>query len=107
MAEENLEIDAIKHLLEIEKEASALIDDAKIEAEKRVSKAKSQYNEEFKKEYDSLMQKLESQYNSNCEEINKKYQDEFEGYKESLKHKKLNKDDFFKMLDSLFFEGEE
>ena len=39
MADINMEIDAINHLLEVEKNASALINDAAQEVDRRLSKA--------------------------------------------------------------------
>ena len=52
MAENNTEIDAINHLLEVEKNASALINDAAQEADRRLSEARSKYNSEYKTRYD-------------------------------------------------------
>ena len=48
---ENTEIDAINHLLEVEKNASALINDAAQEADRRLSEARSKYNAEYKTRY--------------------------------------------------------
>ena len=48
---ENTEIDAINHLLEVEKNASALINDAAQEADRRLSDAHSKYNAAYKPHY--------------------------------------------------------
>lgn len=103
MAETNVELDTIKHLLDIEKEAATLIDEAKIEADKRVLRAKTEYNEQYKKEYDALTERLESEYNQNCAQINKKYEDELEDFKKSLADIPLNTQDFNKTLEQIFF----
>ena len=43
MAETTAEIDAINHLLEVEKNASALINDAAMEADRRLAQARAKY----------------------------------------------------------------
>ncbi len=103
MAETNVELDTIKHLLDIEKEAATLIDEAKIEADKRILQAKSEYNEKYKSEYDSLTKKMEAECNQAVENINKKYSDELENFKNSLEEKTLNTQEFNKTLESSFF----
>ena len=47
MAENTSEIDAINHLLEVEKNASALINDAAQEVDRRLSDARAKYNAEY------------------------------------------------------------
>ena len=46
MAENTSEIDAINHLLEVEKNAAALISDAAEEADRRLAQARAKYNAE-------------------------------------------------------------
>ena len=62
---ENTEIDAINHLLEVEKNASALINDAAQEADRRLSEARSKYNAEYKIRYDQVAARLEAEYQNN------------------------------------------
>ena len=65
MAETTMEIDAINHLLEVEKNASALINDAAQEVDRRLSQARSQYNSEYKTRYDEAAARLEAEYQQN------------------------------------------
>ena len=58
MAEINMEIDAINHLLEVEKNASALINDAAQEADRRLSDAHAKYNAEYKCVHTQHQQRL-------------------------------------------------
>lgn len=101
MAETTAEIDAINHLLEVEKNASTLINDAAQEAERRLSAARAQYNSEYKAGYDKAAGDLEAQYLENQKTIEKKYNDELEAYKQSLAAKPQNFESFSKLLDTL------
>lgn len=104
MAENNSELDAINHLLEIEKDAAILIDDAKVEAEKRISDAKSQYNAKYKAEYEKIVSDLDSNYQSSLKDISEEYNKEISAYKTQLEERKQNESDFSALLDKLLFE---
>ena len=99
MAEQNLELDAIKHLLEVEKNASVLIGDAKIEADKRLADARLKYNSEYKEKYDVIASELESDYQNKLKEITSKYKSEIEEYRKSLENKPQNDEAFNALLD--------
>ena len=103
MAENNSEIDAINHLLEVEKHASALINDAAMEAERRLSQARAQYNSEYKARYDEAAAKLESEYQLNHKSVEEKYNKDIESYKEALAAKAQNYEAFSSLLDKLIF----
>ncbi|BDC92890.1 hypothetical protein [Treponema bryantii] len=103
MAENNTEIDAINHLLEVEKNASMLINDAAMEAERRLSQARAKYNSEYKARYDEVASKLESEYQNNHKQIEDKYNKDIETYKESLAAKPQNSEAFSSLLDKLIF----
>ena len=100
---ENTEIDAINHLLEVEKNASALINDAAQEADRRLSEARSKYNSEYKTRYDEVAARLEVEYQNNHQQIADKYQNDIDSYKESLAAKPQNSEAFSSLLDKLIF----
>ena len=104
MAEKNSELDAINHLLEIEKDAAILIDDAKIEADKRINEAKGQYNAKYKEQYDKIVSELDSKYHSSMDDISEKYNKEINAYKTQLEEKKQDETEFSSLLDKLLFE---
>ena len=104
MAEKNSELDAINHLLEIEKDAAILIDDAKIEADKRINEAKGQYNAKYKEQYDKIVSELDSKYHSSMDDISEKYNKEINAYKTQLEEKKQDETGFSSLLDKLLFE---
>ena len=103
MAENTMEIDAINHLLEVEKNASALINDAAQEVDRRLSQARAKYNSDYKARYDELASKLEAEYQDAHQKIAEKYQNEIETYKQSLEAKTQNTEAFSSLLDKLIF----
>lgn len=103
MAEINPELDAINHLLEVEKNASALINDAQIEADKRIQEARAKYNTEYKTKYDSIAASMESDYQKAHQEIEAKYKKEIEDYKVSLENKPQNQKAFTDLLEKIIF----
>ena len=103
MAENTSEIDALNHLLEVEKNATALINDAAEEADRRLSEARAKYNAEYKARYDKEAAELESEYQKAHEQISDKYQKEIDSYKESLAAKPQNSKAFSELLDRLVF----
>ena len=103
MAENTNEIDAINHLLEVEKNASMLISDAAMEAERRLSQARAKYNSEYKIRYDEIAAKLEAEYHNNHKKVEDKYQKEIDSYKDSLAAKPQNSEAFSSLLDKLIF----
>ncbi len=103
MAETTMEIDAINHLLEVEKNASALINDAAQEVDHRLSEARVKYNSEYKARYDQIAASLEAEYQTNHNSIAEKYQKEIDSYKESLAAKAQNYEAFSSLLDKLIF----
>ncbi len=103
MADNTTEIDAINHLLEVEKNAAALISDAAEEADRRLTQARAQYNSEYKARYDKEAARLESEYQAEHEKIAEKYQKEIDSYKESLAAKPQDSSAFAATLDRLIF----
>ena len=101
MAENNTELDAINHLLEVEKKASSLISDAMQEADKRISLAHLKYNSEYKTKYDKLISELDEQYEEKHDVIESKYKQEIEDYKTQLGNKTRNEEAFNSLLEKL------
>ena len=103
MAETTMEIDAINHLLEVEKNASALINDAAQEVDRRLSEARVKYNSEYKARYDQIAAFLEAEYQTTHNSIAEKYLKEIDSYNESLAAKPHNYVAFSSLLDKLIF----
>ena len=101
MITDNPELDAINHLLEIEKNASILVNEAHIESDKRISQARTQFSAKYKENLEKITEELESEYKNKMDSISKQYEDEFAEYKSSLEKKVQNKKDFSELLDKL------
>ena len=101
MITENPELDAINHLLEIEKNASILVNEAHVEADKRISLARAQFSAKYKDNLEKISEELEIEYQNKIDSISKKYADDFNEYKLSLEKKVLNKKDFSELLEKL------
>ncbi len=101
MAENNPELDAIKHLIEVEKTASSLINDAKTEADKRLSEAHLKYNSQYKEKYDQLVAHLDDEFKKSHDQIEAKYKKELDDYKASIEAKSQDKKSFESLLEKL------
>ena len=103
MAENTSEIDAINHLLEVEKNAAALISDAAEEADRRLAQARAKYNAEYKARYEKETARLEAEFQTAHEQIAEKYQKKIDSYKESLAAKTQDTNAFSATLEKLLF----
>lgn len=103
MATENAELDEINRLLEVEKQAAALIEQAMTDADKCMADARLKYNEQFKTQVEKLTEKLTAEYNNNLEQVKLNHQKEIEEFKLSLEQKKLNQSEFDALLNKLLF----
>jgi len=101
--EKSTELDIINHLLSIEKDASSLINDAQIEAEKRVSDAKVKYNSEYKEKYEAIVKDLESDFQTEMEQIKAAHDKEIKDYENELESCEKNATNFNQVLDKLLF----
>ena len=101
MITDNPELDAINHLLEIEKNASILVNEAHVESDKRISQARAQFSAKYKENLEKITEELESEYKNKIESISKKYDDDFAEYKSSLEKKVQNKKYFSELLEKL------
>lgn len=103
MADKKEEIEAITLLLNVEKEASLLVDEALQQAEKRISDAKTTANAEFQKKYNQLVEKMEAEYNQKVTEVQENHVKLIDEYKSSLETRNQNKEVFNSFVESVFF----
>ncbi len=106
MATENPELEEINRLLEVEKAATALITDAMTEADKRMSEARSKYNEQVKSQLDKITEELTSDYNSKLETIKTNHSKFIENFKSDLMQKELNQSGLNALLDKLLISAQ-
>ena len=97
------ESDVIEHLISVEHEAASLMQDAQIEADKRISVAKVQADELYKKQYEQLILELDAQYEKRSAEITQKKDADFRAYQENIERLQTDEASFNTLLDSLLF----
>lgn len=97
------EVDVIKHLIEVEREASEIVLEAQKKADTLVNSAKSQADEEFRKSYSKLVEEFDSQEITARKKINSQHNSEIQSYRESLNDLRKDVSGFNSALDSILF----
>ncbi|MCI7396968.1 MAG: hypothetical protein MSS56_01195 [Spirochaetia bacterium] len=98
------EIDVIKHLLDIEREAADKLLEVQKKADEKIAEARSSADARFHERYGSIVKSLESEENSAREKISQDHLSEVEGYKDSLNGTNKNFEIFESLMDRLLFE---
>lgn len=98
------EIDVINHLLQVEKDSALMIDEALQESEKRLAKARAEFNTIFKEKYDKGISELETKFQKDSEASVKSHEKILNDFKSNLENKNQNVEAFNKVLDSILFE---
>ncbi len=93
--------EVLDHLLKIESEAAALVDDAQAEADNRITEAEKKNRAAFDKRFVEENQRLEKEFLQSKELARQQYQKELETYKEKISSIPVNNDRFSALLDSL------
>lgn len=78
------ETDIISHLLSVEQEAQALLQEAQAEADRRISAAKAQADDTFKKEYAVLVKEIDAEYDARRKETVRRCDEQLADYKARL-----------------------
>ena len=97
------EVDIIEHLLEVERESSQMILDARLEADKIIAESRARAETSFKEQYDSILKNLEQKEASAKEEISKRHEAQFSEYKQGLDAAEKDEKAFRSLLDTLLF----
>lgn len=105
MTDKSDELELINHLLEVEKNASILIDDAMKEADAKKVEATAIYNDQFKSKYDAAMAEKKAAYEAKIQEIKNIHEEEFQNFKKQIEERPVNKDGFNNLLEKLLFEN--
>lgn len=98
---DNEELNVINHLLDIEKGAASLINEAMEEADKRIAEARAKYNAEYKEKYDAVLEELKAKYDSDVAEVVQAHKKEIEDFKSSVEGKNQDYSAFSGLLDKL------
>jgi len=96
--------EVLGHLLKIEADASALVNDAQAEADKRVLEAEKQNQAALEKRYCEESERLESEYLALKQKVRQEYQAELDAYREKLGGARPDTSRFSALLDKLIAE---
>ncbi|MDR0526055.1 MAG: hypothetical protein LBG90_09335 [Spirochaetaceae bacterium] len=95
------EPEVLRHLLKIEADAAALVDDAQIEADKRVAEAEKQNRKVYEDRYAKEFAVLNETYEQEIAGIKGDHQTQLETYRQSLESLSLRPDRFAELAGSL------
>jgi regulator of protease activity HflC (stomatin/prohibitin superfamily) len=76
--------EVLQHLLGLEAEAAALVNDAQIEADRRISEAEKQNNFLFEEAYAKEVEAEEANLVQSIEAVNENYRNQLEAYRKTL-----------------------
>lgn len=107
MADNSEEISVINHLLKVEKEAYALIDEALKDSEIKIASARAASDSEYREKYGECVRKLENEYKNNLASISEGHHKLLEEYKSQLVNQPQNYQAFEKFLDKILFASEQ
>lgn len=97
------EADVIGHLLDVERNAAAILTQAGEDAEKRIAAARSQADQRFKTEYDELIARLEKHYTEQTTAAANSYTVAVSAYKEKISAAAKDVPAFNALLDAVLF----
>jgi F0F1-type ATP synthase membrane subunit b/b' len=95
LADENV----LGHLLKIEAEASALVDDAQAEADRRVAEAEKQNRFRYDEEYSRRAAEMDAAYSGEINQVKADYRNRLEEYRKSLEALSADQGCFSVLLD--------
>jgi vacuolar-type H+-ATPase subunit H len=93
--------EVLDHLLKIEAEAVALVNEAQAEADNRITEAEKQNRAAYDKRFVEENQRLEKGFLQSKELAREQFRKELETYKEKISSVQVNNDRFSSLLDSL------
>jgi phage host-nuclease inhibitor protein Gam len=93
------EQDVLRHLLEVEAEASALVNDAQAEADRRIAEEETQNRRLYDEQYNQETSRLEARYGEKTAEVKEEYKKQLDFYRASLDSLPVNTDAFVRVVE--------
>ena len=97
--------EVLQHLLNLENEAAALVNDAQAEADRRVAEGEKQNRAHYDEIYSMEVAALEADYSQKISLVKENYRKQVEEYLESVKSVRLDKTAFSSLAEKLLFDG--
>jgi F0F1-type ATP synthase membrane subunit b/b' len=99
------DLDVLTHLLKIEADAAAMVDDAQAEADRRVAEAEKQSRALYDREYGRQAAELDTAFEEGLRTIRADYQAQLEAYRKSLDSIPVDQGRFSALMDKLLAGG--
>jgi F0F1-type ATP synthase membrane subunit b/b' len=99
------EQDMLRHLLEVESDAAALVHDAQSEADRRVAENEKEHRSRFDNRYEKEVSLLEKDYQEAIVKVKADYDKDLNAYRESFQNENVNNEAFVKIAESFLFKG--
>ena len=96
--------EVLGHLLKIESDAAALVNDAQTEADRRIAEAEKQNRASYEERYHAELKRLENEFQKCRELVQQQYQEEIDTYREEVSSVNVDVNAFSVLLDRLVAE---
>ncbi|MBQ0001989.1 MAG: hypothetical protein KBT21_00485 [Treponema sp.] len=97
------EVDVIKHLLQVEAQAAALVNDAQSESSSKISQAKVKADEMFKSRFSEIVKSLDSDCQSKIRTFDENHSASIQNFKNQITQSKKDTLSFNSFLDKALF----
>jgi regulator of protease activity HflC (stomatin/prohibitin superfamily) len=94
------EQDVLRHLLEVEAEASALVDNAQAEADRRIAEGEKQNRLLYDERYSRETVRLEAQWGEKIAQVKADYKKQLDSYRNSLDATPVHTEDFIRIVEN-------
>ena len=98
--------DVLRHLLDLDARAAALVDDAQAEADRRAIEGEKQNRARYDEVYTREAEALEKSHAKNLASVKEEYRKQLQAYGESLKAMPLDTKAFSTLAEKLLVTGE-
>ncbi|MDR1858363.1 MAG: hypothetical protein LBQ69_02730 [Treponema sp.] len=93
--------EVLGHLLQVESQAADLVDNAKVEADRRVTEAEKHSRASYDERCHVEREKLEREFHKSKEQAQQRYQEEMEAYRHAVSSIQPDTDRFSALLSKL------
>ena len=93
----------LQHLLSLEREAAALVDDAQAEADRRLSEGEKHNRARYDESYAKEVEAMEASFTEKINLTKDNYREQLEAYRDSLKAVKTDTEGFSLLVEKLLF----
>ena len=100
------EQDMLRHLLEVESDAASLVNDAQVEADKRVAENEKLYRSRFDDLYGKEVSLLEKSYQEAVSKVKNDYDEDLKTYRKSFENEKINHEAFVSLAEFFLLKSE-